>query len=105
MEWLPSVYLPGATKCEVSVEDGGSYSCRFKTGTKPNSSEWGPSNLSFVLSQFQKWVAKCANYTGQPQFMDYQNPLMYKNRYPLQLRTRPVWGSGEIEFEVSPYEE
>lgn len=102
VEWLPSVFLPGATKCTVDVEDGGSYTCSFKTAASPQTREDGPTNLSYVLTQFQTWVAKCAGFTGPPQFIDYANPLVYKGRYQLQLRTRPVWASGEIELTVRP---
>lgn len=92
----PAIFLPGAQRCYVSVDDTGLYTCAFKTAaTLQGSTVWGPTHLGYLVEQFQKWVAGCGGYTGNPQYLNHKR-FDYKGRYPIIMSISLYWETGEF---------
>jgi hypothetical protein len=100
----PSVFLAGATTCQLDLEEGGSYTCFFQTGArKETSNSWGPGHLGYVVSQFYKWIATCSGYKGDHSYISQQRPFRYKGMIPVLMRSSLDWDKGSFVFTLKSF--
>ncbi len=103
-ELKPGIYLPGAKRCRVDVEEDGYYECYFVTGTNVSGSTvWGPTHLGYVAQEFDGWFAECAGYKGQVQFIGQQDFINYGGKYKVVMRNHLSWSDGIFTVSLTPY--